>query len=74
MIDEYPRDIYKQCLDGHKGPIKPEWFDELDDDRTRLLIVMRCQNCGFPTGPDDYATREEEDARARGEEPTRVPV
>jgi hypothetical protein len=61
------------CINTHVGPIKLEWYEELDDDRTRLLIIQRCQNCGVPAGAEDYATAEEQEAYDMGEQPMRVP-
>lgn len=62
-----------ECVGGHKGPVKLEWFEELNDDRYDLLIIQRCQHCGIPAGAEDYATYEERQAHGRGEQPTRVP-
>lgn len=62
------------CGTEHRGHTLLEWFEEVDDDRTYLLIIQRCSNCGIPVGAEDYATTEEREAFYRGEKPTRVPV
>lgn len=39
---------FADCAIRHLGPFKESLFDEIDDDRTYTLVILRCGHCHIP--------------------------